>query len=60
MAHECPDCYMPCHCGGDIDDIEFERLPPGGCHCDCYKETDELDEFDEAVNQAAPTTGDET
>ncbi len=21
MAHECPICYMNCHCGGDIDDI---------------------------------------
>jgi hypothetical protein len=21
MAHECPDCYQWCHCGGDIDDM---------------------------------------
>jgi len=24
MAHECPDCGMRCHCGGDIDDIVFD------------------------------------
>ena len=52
MAHECPDCYMVCHCGGDIDDIEFDRLPPGGCRCPCYKE-----ECDEDWVEAAPTTG---
>ena len=23
MAHECPECYQLCHCGGDIDDIDF-------------------------------------
>ena len=38
MAHECPDCYMVCYCGGDIDDIEFDRLPSGGCRCDCHKD----------------------
>lgn len=21
MAHECPECYCQCHCGGDIDDL---------------------------------------
>ena len=47
MAHECPDCYMVCHCGGDIDDIEFDRLPRGGCDCPCRKEQDEAEhEFD--------------
>ncbi len=20
MAHECPECYLVCYCGGDIDD----------------------------------------
>ena len=24
MAHECPECYMICHCHGDIDDIIFD------------------------------------
>jgi hypothetical protein len=23
MAHECPECSLRCHCGGDIDDIVF-------------------------------------
>ena len=26
MTHECPECYMNCHCGGDIDDCCF-NLP---------------------------------
>ena len=21
MAHNCPECYSACYCGGDIDDI---------------------------------------
>jgi hypothetical protein len=24
MAHECPECYMLCHCNGDIDDIMID------------------------------------
>lgn len=27
MAHECPECGMKCHCGGDIDDIVFPDTP---------------------------------
>ena len=27
MAHDCPDCYTQCHCGGDIDDINFGEDP---------------------------------
>ena len=23
MAHDCPECWTTCHCGGDIDDINF-------------------------------------
>lgn len=23
MAHECDECGMTCHCGGDIDDIHW-------------------------------------
>lgn len=35
MAHDCPECYTRCHCGGDIDDICFEGTPEEfGCtHC---------------------------
>lgn len=31
MAHECPECYRECHCGGDIDDINFG--PSDSCTC---------------------------
>jgi hypothetical protein len=36
MAHECPNCGMICHCGGDIDDICFSGTSEEfGCtHCD--------------------------
>ena len=34
MAHECPACGQTCYCGGDLDDCEFDILPPDGCgHC---------------------------
>ena len=34
MAHSCPTCYHVCFCHGDLDDCEFEILPPEGCeHC---------------------------
>jgi len=29
MAHDCPECWSQCHCGGDIDDINFGE----GEHC---------------------------
>ena len=53
MAHECPDCYMVCYCGGDIDDIEFDCGPPGGCRCDCYKDTDDDGDFYDGDENAA-------
>lgn len=46
MAHECPDCYSVCYCGGDIDDIE---LPAGAytcSHCDGRYDDDDGDEDD--------------
>jgi len=43
MAHECPECYSRCHCGGDIDDIEFPL--DGYCsHCE-NNEDDEYDDY---------------
>lgn len=33
MAHTCPECYMICHCGGDIDDIDWGE----SIHCTHYK-----------------------
>jgi hypothetical protein len=38
MAHTCPDCGLLCHCGGDIDDIDFGDDTPEAAvctHCDC-------------------------
>lgn len=47
MAHECPSCYRDCHCGGDIDNINFGV----GWDCDCaYSEWgcgSELDDEDD-------------
>jgi len=40
MAHECPECGMLCHCGGDFDDINFGdgTAEAMNCrHCDCDK-----------------------
>lgn len=31
MAHECSECGMSCHCGGDIDDIFWGEDP--NCKC---------------------------
>jgi hypothetical protein len=42
MAHDCPNCYEQCHCGGDIDDINFGE--DGNCthydrlECDAHRE----------------------
>jgi hypothetical protein len=35
MAHECPECGMWCHCGGDIDDCghNFEEYQNACTHC---------------------------
>lgn len=40
MAHTCPTCGLNCHCGGDIDDINF------GVHygCICCDGEDDWDE----------------
>jgi len=64
MAHECPECYSLCHCGGDIDDIDFgesadckhyRKLDCCGhreyCDnpkCECRKWGDGLEENDDA------------
>lgn len=42
MAHECPDCGVTCHCGGDIDDINFgEGEACEHCFDRLYGEKDE-------------------
>lgn len=33
MAHTCPDCGALCHCGGDIDDIQWGEDSPESDAC---------------------------
>ena len=49
MAHECPICYMRCHCGGDIDSCEYEGTPEQlNCtHCNEDDWDDDYDDEDE-------------
>ena len=63
MAHDCPDCYSLCHCGGDIDDINFgessackhyKKLECSGHNeycsdntCPCHDFAEGRDEYDE-------------
>ena len=37
MAHECPECGLTCHCGGDIDDLRLpDKAAETACtHCVC-------------------------
>lgn len=51
MAHECPECYQHCRCGGDIDDCEFQgTLEQMYCtHCD-DSDDDDFDPMDEELN----------
>ena len=55
MAHECPTCYMNCHCGGDIDDICFSGTKEEMMctHCDEDDEDPDYDEIDE-MNERNP------
>lgn len=48
MAHECPDCYMMCYCGGDIDDLllNYEDDVVGCTHCLGKVDEDDYEEFD--------------
>lgn len=39
MAHNCPECDCICHCGGDIDDLVFERNAHCS-HCDDVEDED--------------------
>lgn len=53
MAHECPECGLSCHCGGDIDDmlLNNDRYVHGCSHCwnedEPYDLTDDEDWDDE-------------
>ncbi len=46
MAHTCPECGMLCHCGGDIDDLQWGDDSPEAMGCSHWKEC-EGDEDDE-------------
>ena len=43
MAHECPTCYMNCHCGGDIGDMCFSGTKKEMMCTHCNDEDDEED-----------------
>jgi hypothetical protein len=59
MAHQCPECYAICHCGGDAGEVIItDHLLEGVCvHCqvdddydddDGYEDDDDVDqEFDD-------------
>jgi hypothetical protein len=38
MAHTCPECGCLCHCGGDIDDIDFGDDCEGAMSCHHYQQ----------------------
>lgn len=51
MAHTCPDCDCLCHCGGDIDDLDFGQSLTCAHYkspdCDGYEGGDDEEEWDE-------------
>lgn len=52
MAHSCPDCSQTCHCGGDIDDIDFGDDTPEAMRCThCRDRDDEPDDELEDENE---------
>lgn len=44
--HSCPDCGVYCHCGGDIDDIDFGDTSPHADNCTHFEEC-QLEENDD-------------
>ncbi len=54
MAHECPVCYMQCHCGCDIDDLMLNhwKYVSKCTHCDEHEDEDEyFNETDLSQNE---------
>lgn len=45
MAHTCPDCGLACHCGGDIDDMDFGEDCPAADRCVHCADTEEDDVY---------------
>jgi hypothetical protein len=59
MAHDCPECYAICHCGGDIDDICWGDASPEAfaCkHCPWDGEPDDFYDYleDDRTPELAP------
>jgi hypothetical protein len=56
MAHNCPECSLLCHCGGDIDDLVFEgtKYEAQCVHCDDEDDRSLDDEWDEYVASEEP------
>lgn len=44
MAHSCPYCDSLCHCGGDIDDIQFDDTPEQDNCMHCAFDDEEFEE----------------
>lgn len=40
MAHECPECYQICYCGGDVDDLLL-NVEKDIINCSHYKECEQ-------------------
>ncbi len=70
MAHTCPECGMLCHCGGDIDDCEFDGTPEqdrcGHCdedkprpHDDDPTEAEDDRQFSEPIKQTTSAPNDQ-
>lgn len=52
MAHECPDCGHGCHCGGDIDDMDFgDALWCDHCPMEVDDDADDDDDWLEEVDE---------
>jgi hypothetical protein len=53
MAHSCPDCGCLCHCGGDIDDIDFGDDSEDAMNCHHYQQP-ECAGYDEEIDGDLP------
>lgn len=56
MAHSCPECGMTCHCGGDIDDINFGESDQ---YCSCCDRDDDGEDSDWWVCEFCGTLDDD-
>lgn len=47
MAHDCPECYHACTCGGDCDDAMIELSEDRECRHECSPDTDDPGDSEE-------------